>query len=128
GNDTLDFSKLGGIGINLGKVATDGEHPEPSAKQAVAPGLFAYLFGTFENVTGSPGDDSITGNAADNLLVGGAGNDTVTGAMGNDTVDGGAGNNVLIGNDSVPGVAGHDTYRFTATDNGSDQIVAPPGD
>jgi Ca2+-binding RTX toxin-like protein len=128
GNDTLDFSALNGITIDLGIIATDSNNPESAAKQMVAPNFFTYLFGTFENVIGSPGDDSITGNAADNRLTGGAGNDTITGAMGNDTLDGGSGNNVLIGNDSMSPVAGHDVYRFTATDNGQDTIVALPGD
>jgi Ca2+-binding RTX toxin-like protein len=124
GNDTLDFSALNGITVDLGVDNSEGTQ----LPQAVAPGVTLYLFGDFENVIGSPGNDTITGNAADNLLLGGGGNDSVVGGAGNDTLDGGAGDNTLVGNDSAGGGGGHDVYRFTDTTAGTDTIVAPDGD
>ncbi len=101
GSDTLDFSALSAVTINLGL----------SAAQAVTSTLTVTLLGTFANVIGTPGNDLLAGNAADNLLVGGAGDDTLFGGAGNDTLLGGSGNDLIVLNsasrlDVIDGGAG----------------------
>jgi Ca2+-binding RTX toxin-like protein len=73
----------------------------------------------FENVIGTPGDDSIAGNSSGNVLTGGSGNDSLVGHDGDDQLIGGLGDDVLLGR------AGNDTFRGG---EGGDLMHGGPGD
>jgi Ca2+-binding RTX toxin-like protein len=89
GVDTLDFSgALRGITLNL---SSNGNQVIDAAGNKI------NLSGTFENVIGTPFNDTINGNAANNLLVGGGGDDQLSGHQGRDILIGGAGADRLIG-------------------------------
>ena len=118
GTDTIDLSALPSANLNLSVVA--GLAADPAFLQAVTPGLLGvFLFGRFENVVGTAGNDALTGNAADNILVGGGGDDVLTGNGGNDTLAGGDGRNTLTGG------AGNDTFRLSGTLAGTDVVNDP---
>ncbi len=51
------------------------------------PSHWTWLWGEYENFTGTVFDDSVSGNAFDNTLNGGDGNDVLIGGVGNDTFD-----------------------------------------
>ena len=86
GVDTLDMSgALAGVVVDLGAGSATGEGADSIAG--------------FENVLGSPYDDTLIGNAQNNRLEGGAGADTLRGASGADTLIGGPGPDLLDGGD-----------------------------
>ena len=73
------------------------DQPTADHLQAVLPGLLSvFLFGSFEHVVGTPGNDTILGNAADNILLGQGGDDTLDGRDGNDLLAGDDGTNSLV--------------------------------
>lgn len=84
--------------------------------------------------TGSSIDNTLNGNSGANRLSGLAGNDrlngndgvnSLLGGDGYDTLSGGSGKDVLIGgpnNDTMNGGADADTFRFAATNAGTDRI------
>jgi Ca2+-binding RTX toxin-like protein len=98
--DTLDFSgETAAVTVDLGAGTISGSSSGLTTESG------------FENVMGSPQDDTITGDGGPNNLSGAAGNDTITGAAGNDTVIGGPGNDTITGgtgNDTVIGGFGDD--------------------
>jgi VCBS repeat-containing protein len=49
----------------------------------------------FQNIVGTPYDDTITGTTGNNAIQGGAGNDQIYGMGGNDAIDGGTGFNTV---------------------------------
>lgn len=120
GTDVLDFAAYSSIFIDLANVNTKTATLEHL--QHVAANLDMQLFGTFEHVIGTPGNDTILGNAADNILIGNGGDDTLDGREGNDTLAGGEGNNTLIGGN------GNDTFFLSATQTGADLIDDPSTD
>jgi Ca2+-binding RTX toxin-like protein len=107
GVDQLDFSPwIYGSGVNLNLARTKGE-----AQQVNILAATLALSGTFENVVGTPWNDTIRGNAAANRLWGGDGDDVLYGLGGNDFLHGGAGNDVLFagtGADFLFGGLGND--------------------
>jgi len=85
----------------------------------------------FENITGSPFNDTLTGNTGPNAISGNDGNDLLVGAQGADTLFGNGGADVLFGgqnNDILYGNAGADSFVFD-TGFGRDTIAdfAPTG-
>jgi Tol biopolymer transport system component len=75
GTDTASYAGApGGVAVNL---ALTGPQETLSAGRDTLAG--------FENLRGSPFDDTLAGNAANNLLHGGGGTDTCTGRGGRDT-------------------------------------------
>ncbi|TVR14867.1 MAG: calcium-binding protein, partial [Phormidium sp. GEM2.Bin31] len=92
----------------------------------------------FNNVFGSPGNDTLIGNQNPNLLLGNDGNDFLVGVGGNNTLEGGNGDDVIIASsqDIVSGGAGSDTLISEgdgATNtlqggDGDDVIIARPQD
>src|SRR5262249_58173485 len=77
------------------------------------------LIGSFQNVTGTPGDDWIHGNSALNVLTGGAGNDTLIAGSGDATLVAGTGTDLLLGG------TGATTYRFANSGPSSATVVQP---
>ena len=121
GVDVLDLSNFPSINIDLANVCADV--PTPDHLQAVVPGVLnVFLFGTFEHVIGTAGNDTVLGNAADNILLGQGGDDYLDGREGNDFLAGGDGTNTLAGG------AGNDTFRLSGTGPGSDTINDPSAD
>ena len=114
GNDTISGDSAnnvlnGGPGKNTLSVA--------GAPSAVAVNLTTHVskhWGTdtithFQNVVGSPNNDTIIGNSLANVLNGAAGNDTIRGMAGPDFLIGGPGNDHLnggTGNDRCSGGGG----------------------
>jgi Ca2+-binding RTX toxin-like protein len=114
GTDTLDLSAYFGVSVNLGEF---GSEIDPNAGlQFVAGGFTLTIFGTFENVIGSAGNDVMIGNNAANHLVGGGGDDLLDGQGGDDTLEGGA------GNDTLTGGTGNDRFVFAGSNLGSDVV------
>ena len=108
GVDTIDFSNLPvGINVNLSRSGGQIQSIDELGSDLV-------LNGMFENVIGTPFDDTIGGNSADNLLDGGAGNDHIVGSDGNDILLGRAGDDDLVGR---PG------RDFLVGGFGSDRVV-----
>jgi len=127
GVDTFDFSHQDeGIYIEL-----DFDPP-----QMIDSDNILTLDGTFENVIGTPFDDSIGGNGADNCLWGGAGFDAIDGFEGDDILFGEDGDDWLWGeggsdqlyggqgNDRLQGLGGNDVLDGGA---GSDQLWGSSG-
>lgn len=111
GNDTLDFGGFGrGVSINLnGSVAVQNS----LLKLTLADGAF------FENITGSPFDDTIIGNALANVISGRGGNDYIRAGAGNDTINGDAGADIVYaeeGNDKITSDAADVIYGGLGTD------------
>ena len=106
GNDTVSYADAaGGVTVSL--------LLQGAAQNTIGGGSDTLT--NFENLTGSPFNDTLTGGAGANLLSSLAGNDVLSGAMGNDTLMGGAGNDILIGgvgNDMLMGGAGSDSFWF----------------
>jgi Ca2+-binding RTX toxin-like protein len=118
GTDTLDFSLLGATPISIDLTDVSLDTADTAHLQAVVPGLLVVnLFGTFENVVGTAGNDTITGSAADNILLGLGGGDSLSGGAGNDLLSGGDGNNTLAGG------TGNDTFRFSSRNPGTDLVT-----
>jgi Ca2+-binding RTX toxin-like protein len=70
------------------------------------------LFGSVENIIGTPLGDTIVGDNADNWLYGLAGNDRMWGGTGDDILNGGAGADILTGG------AGLDSTSYANCDTG----------
>ena len=116
GTDTIDLRALPSARLDLSQV----NNLAPTVLQTVLAGrLSVYLFGRFENVVGTAGNDTLTGNAADNVLLGLGGDDSLTGNGGADTLAGGDGSNTLAGG------SGDDTYSFSGTTAGTDTVADP---
>jgi Ca2+-binding RTX toxin-like protein len=118
GTDTVDLSRFTSITLSLDVFGS--EQDANAGLQSFAAGSSNArlgLYGGFEDVVGTDGNDLLVGNDADNLLIGGKGNDTLIGAGGNDTLEGGA------GDDSLVGGAGDDTYVFGSGDLGHDTVA-----
>ena len=117
GSDTLDLSAFFGVQVNLGLFGSEID-PELNRQQIVtAGGFWLTIFGLFENVIGTAGDDLIIGNNADNRLVGGGGNDFIQSLGGDDTLEG------STGDDTLEGGTGNDTYIFSGTLLGTDMLL-----
>ena len=106
GTDTLSYATSNaGVTVSLyGGVPGKGGH---------AQGELAY---GFENLIGSPHDDTIAGNGQDNVIRGRAGNDHLFGWTGDDTLYGNAGIDHLYGldgDDQLYGGGGLDRFYFT---------------
>jgi Ca2+-binding RTX toxin-like protein len=114
GTDVMNFYGYSGIDLDLGLVATLAASDE--FLQHITSTLDAYLFGSFEHVIGTDGNDTILGNSADNIIYGLGGNDVLDGRAGNDTIIGGEGDNTLLGGD------GDDTFLLSAIDAGGDVV------
>jgi Ca2+-binding RTX toxin-like protein len=130
GVDTLDFSTLAAstpIKVDLESKTLGTLTIATHTNRTVKIGSIRLLI-NFENVVGSPGDDSILGNDAANRLEGLGGNDKVSGDAGNDALSGGAGNDVLDGadgNDQMFGDVGIDSLNGG---DGNDSLDGGDGD
>ena len=72
----------------------------------------------FENVTGSPQNDTLVGDIGANRMSGGTGNDSRFGNGGNDVIVGSVGADFLfgdLGRDELTGGTGADRFAFTST-------------
>jgi Ca2+-binding RTX toxin-like protein len=90
GNDTISYALLADVNVNL----LTGTAAKNSGT------MFDTLSG-FENVIGSPGNDTITGDNQANILAGGLGNDLVFADGGNDTIIAGFGSDTIDGGTGV---------------------------
>ncbi|MGL4424571.1 MAG: hypothetical protein ACRCZF_28215, partial [Gemmataceae bacterium] len=102
GSDTIDLSAYSSATLNLSLPGWNGDINV--GRQLVGGGLALTLFGSFENVIGTAGNDILTGSNRNNILRGAGGDDIITGLAGDDTLEGGT------GNDSLTGGTGDDTY------------------
>ena len=76
-------------------------------------------------IDGNLGNDVITGSVAADIIYGGDGADTLTGGAGNDSLYGDLGDDILtggVGDDILSGGDERDTFRFSGTSNGFDNI------
>ncbi|MFO0849594.1 MAG: PKD domain-containing protein [Gemmataceae bacterium] len=123
GAETLDLSAFFAVTIDLNVLGTDRDPATGWQMLTDATGRTAtvVLHGYFENVIGTPGDDTVFGTAGPNRLVGGGGNDRLVGRGGDDTLVGGAGDDLLDGG------PGSDTYEFGADAGGADQVIEAQG-
>ncbi len=119
GADTLDLSGFFAVTVSLGVFGS--EQDALVGLQSVGANFTLAIFGDYENVIGTAGNDFISGSARANLLMGMGGNDTIEGGAGDDTLDGGT------GDDSLKGELGDDTYTFAAGPQGVDIIDEAPG-
>ena len=115
GADTLD----GGPGTDTLSYATSNAGVTVSLYGGV-PGKGGHAQGDrtdgFENLIGSPHDDTIAGNDQNNVIRGRAGNDHLFGWTGDDTLYGNAGIDHLYGldgDDELHGGGGLDRFYFT---------------
>ncbi len=95
GIDTLSFASFAAVGtttvsasLSTGTATSIRPLPGSTTGQLVQD---TDTFYSFENITGSEGNDILTGNAQANLLSGGNGSDVLMGLAGNDTLHGGNG-------------------------------------
>ena len=96
GTDTLDYSSATSVvSVNLAAGSAIVSYPA---------GLGVDLLSNFENVTGSPGDDTLLGDGGDNVLRGLGGNDFLQGQGGDDSIQGNAGTDTADFSDSAGGV------------------------
>lgn len=129
GIDLLDFSgAMVGVTIDLSRSAGRAQRIfGPATMWTVA------LYGTIENVIGTPQTDLIRGNAAANNFWGGDGNDTIYGGGGNDTLYGESGDDCLYGEagndvlDAGPGnnvlVGGSGSDRLDASESSGRNLL-----
>jgi Ca2+-binding RTX toxin-like protein len=111
---TIDFSGYGsGVTVDL--------------TQESATGLSGKTLG-FQNVVGSPYEDTIIGNSLDNRFIGGGGDDTLTGGVGDDTYvfSTTSGNDSITEKSDTDGTEGSDTFDFSA--DSSDLTVTVKSD
>jgi hypothetical protein len=121
GTDLLDYSAYTASGVEVDLASGKATAIDGNA----AAGLVAN---SFENVTGSSGDDKIVGDSGANLLLGGAGNDSLDGGAGSDTLNGGSGDDLIeggSGNDLIIASWGNDTIRGSGGATGS---LTPSGE
>jgi len=78
GTDTVSYQSgvKAGVGVTVNLFSTTAQNTGGSGTDTVL---------NFENVIGSPYNDSLTGNGGNNSITGGAGKDTLTGGAGADT-------------------------------------------
>jgi Ca2+-binding RTX toxin-like protein len=122
GVDTLDGTNLAfGIVVELATgTATNGYRTHDIgiittatdllnlSNSGTNPTKWTWLWGEYENVTGTSYVDVISGNELNNDINGGAGNDYMEGGLGNDRFDWSA--NSRAGEDKMVGGPGNDTY------------------
>ena len=138
-NDSLnggsgDDSISGGAGVNSldGGLGTDtldysGASSVVTASLAGGFGLATWpaastdSLANFENVTGSPGDDTLIGDGGDNVLRGLGGNDLLQGGAGDDSIQGGSGNDTADFSDASGGVD-VELVSQTALGDGTDSL------
>lgn len=119
GIDTIDLSQYTqGAYLNMGTSITGAGHMVGVAMSYFDgvntivkegdPVSLRWLYGEYENATGSASEDIIAGNSLANNIKGGNGNDfigglggddMIAGDNGNDSLEGGAGNDTLLGGD-----------------------------
>jgi Ca2+-binding RTX toxin-like protein len=104
GIDTLDLSRA---------AANSGTYDISAAGFTINGASFV----SFENLTGTAGDERIIGGRDNNVLDGGAGDDTLDGGNGGDRLTGGAGADLLRGGQ------GSDVYVNPVLGAGGDTIV-----
>lgn len=92
---------------------------------------------TFNNISGTSGNDTLNGTPGNDLMYGNAGNDTLDGLDGNDNLYGGDGNDTLRGGngddfllgdrgvDTLTGGSGTDVFSLEV--NTSNSVIAPNG-
>jgi len=102
GDDVLDFTnEAAGVTANLctGLVGASSFDEVTVADAGVGDvaGETPLCTATFENLTGSAGNDALTGDSGQNSLRGAEGNDALIGLAGNDSLFGGLGNDVFTG-------------------------------
>ncbi|MFO0948837.1 MAG: glycosyl hydrolase family 28-related protein [Planctomycetota bacterium] len=115
-NDILrvDLSRVAGVTLNSSR-------------------YFAGVVGPL-SADGGMGNDLISAQSVTNLaasLTGGGGNDTLIGGNLNDTLSAGAGNDSLdggAGDDILDGGADNDTYAFSGSSQGTDQLIDEAGE
>lgn len=116
GFDTISYTGLSAVGIDLGK---------PQANWGGAAG---HSYVAVEGFVGSAFADVILLDGADNFLDGGGGDDMLDGRDGNDTIAGGSGDDMILGqagNDRID--AGSGTDRVSGGD-GDDDVSLSDGD
>ena len=109
GIDTVDVSAYGDLGgayVNLGQRLDGVRHPVGvimsihEASNAILsegdPQSLRWLYGSFENLIGSSGNDLIIDSAGNNSIVGGLGNDIFLPMGGSDVFDGETGSDRVI--------------------------------
>lgn len=116
-DDLLDFTnETSGVTANLctGVVGATSFGAVTVADPGVgdAAGETPLCTATFENLTGTAGNDALTGDSGQNSLRGAEGNDALNGLAGNDSLFGGLGNDVFTGG------LGADTVSFADAENG----------
>ncbi len=131
GTDTIDGSLYDqGIYINLGVPIVGADHlvgvvmslhdAQVTVLENGNPASLRWLYGEYENASGSAVDDLLVGNDLANRLTGLGGEDYLSGGGGNDQLVGGGGADTLDGEagaDRMLGGAGDDTfYVDVATD------------
>ncbi len=125
GNDTVSYHNVPAEDDGSNGVQIDLTDAEEKGDEIIVTGGFAPVvvipgdpdvilqetISSFENLLGTPNDDTLTGDEHPNEIVGKGGNDTLTGNEGDDTLLGGEGNDILRGNannDVLEGGAGND--------------------
>jgi len=142
GIDTIDLSQYTqGAYLNMGTSITGAGHMVGVAMSYYDgvntivkdgdPVSLRWLYGEYENATGSANDDLIAGNSLANNIKGGNGNDFIggqggddvmAGDTGNDSLEGGAGNDTLLGGD------GDDRFDWLAySRDGNDLMMGGKG-
>jgi Ca2+-binding RTX toxin-like protein len=135
GNDTLDASRLAyGVVINLGLATdTNGWATHHVGLVTTASDLlninisnpikWTWLWGEYENATGSAYADVLTGNELDNSIAGGPGDDYLIGGAGNDRFEWTP--NSRGGADTIEGGSGDDVYVL---DSSQDRVIENGGE
>ena len=116
GTDTVSYAfATSAVTVDLGKAT--GPHASGGGGSDTLTG--------FENLVGSPHNDTLTGNAGNNVIKGGAGDDRLAGGLGDDTLDGEAHATADIV-DYIAATSGVivDLAAGTASGQGTDTIVA----
>ena len=78
------------------------------------------LIGQFQNVVGTPGNDSIKGDSSANVLSGGGGSDTLIGGTGPATLVAGSGSDLLVAG------SGGTTFQFLNQPTFGTDTIDPP--
>ncbi|HEX2039590.1 MAG TPA: fibronectin type III domain-containing protein [Acidimicrobiales bacterium] len=107
--DTVDYSSATTTAVTVSLALT-------TAQNTGGAGTDTLTASTFDNLRGSPLNDTLTGDGNDNVLSGGLGNDTLRGGAGRDTLNGDDGNDNVsgeAGDDIQNGGAGSDALDFT---------------
>ncbi|MDB9526967.1 VWD domain-containing protein [Oscillatoria sp. CS-180] len=103
----IDFALTGDAEFIESTRLTGGEFSPLAAMQPI--------INTFNDIEGTPGNDTLFGDPFDNVLRGFEGDDQLYGFERDDEITGGPGNDLLeggIGNDILDGGEGNDTYVY----------------